>query len=85
MKKNIAKVREQMLAAGVSEAKVEAYIESLDTLMPVDQTLVIRPAVTTRQTVTVRPAVDMVVMNDGSVCRRSDAIASDSDPWDTRR
>ena len=28
---------------------------------------------------------DFVVLRDGTVSRRSDAIASDSAPWDTRR
>ena len=82
---NIEKIRSQMLAAEIDPEKVEAYIESLTKTFPIDQTFVVRPTMKTRPTVTVRPAVDMVVMNDGSVCRRSDAIASDSDPWDTRR
>ena len=78
--RNIDKVREEMLAAGISPEKIAIYLESLNdgvVELPVEQTVAVRPTTTV--------ADDFVVTVDGSVCRRSKAIESDIDPWDTRR
>lgn len=63
MKKNIDKIRTEMLAAGIDPAKVEIYIESLaatTTVMAVERTLAVRPT----PTVTNGP---WVVMSDGTI------------------
>ena len=79
-KKNINKIREEMLAAGISPEKIDVYIESLSTLatMPTERTFAVRPTRTATSD-------DFVVTSDGSVCRRSEAVGTDSDPWDHRK
>lgn len=77
---NIEKIRQEMTTAGISPEKIDVYIESLSTLatMPTERTFAVRPTRTATSD-------DFVVTSDGSVCRRSKAIGTDSDPWDHRK
>ena len=69
MKKNIDKIRTEMIAAGISPERIEAYLESLNdgvVELPVEQTVAVRPT-------TIRPTTDAwVVMSDGSLGRSDD-------------
>lgn len=63
--KNIDKIRQEMLAAGIAPAKVAAYIESLESSMTivVGKTVAVRPTTATGA---------LVIMSDGTIGRPDD-------------
>ena len=65
MTTNFDKIRQEMIAAGISPEKIAIYLESLDTVveLPVEKTAAVRPT---------KASVAMVVMSDGTIGRPDD-------------
>ena len=79
MKKNIDKIRTEMIAAGISPEKIAIYLESLESsaTLVVEQTVAVRPTAATNDPWVIGP--------DGVVVRRSDLLGRDTDSWDCRK